>query len=92
MIKTFRNKALEAFWTTGETRKLSVQNIARLRRILLALDASAKPEDMNLPGFKFHGLENNRAGTYSVWITGNWRVTFEWDSADAITVDLEDYH
>lgn len=92
MIKTFCDKALEAFWSTGETRKLSVQNTARLRRILMSLDAATKPEDMNLPSFHFHGLEGERNGCYSVRITGNWRVTLGWENADAINVRLEDYH
>jgi len=25
-------------------------------------------------------------------VSGNWRITFGWDEADAIDVDLEDYH
>lgn len=92
VIKTFRSKALEAFFTTGDVRKLPVRNVSRLRRILLALASASKPEDMNLPGFKFHGLDGDRVGTYSVWITGNWRVTFQWEGADVLNADIEDYH
>jgi proteic killer suppression protein len=51
-----------------------------------------KPEDMNLPGLKYHGLSGTRKGTYSVWVSGNWRITFEFDSGDAVNVNLEDYH
>jgi toxin HigB-1 len=46
---------------------------------------------MNVPGFGFHPLKGNRAGTYSVWINGNWRLTFRWDEG-ATDVALEDYH
>jgi proteic killer suppression protein len=90
MIRTFRSKSLRHFFETGTAGKLSVQNVARVRRILRALMAATKPEDMNLPGFYFHGLEGE--ARWSVRVTGNWRLTFGWDGADAIDVDMEDYH
>ena len=90
MIKSFRSKALESFFTKGEKRKLSVSNIARLGRMLRALDDASAPEDMNVPGFHFHALQG--APRFSCRVTGNWRLTFGWDGADAIDVDLEDYH
>ncbi len=34
----------------------------------------------------------NRAGTWSVTVSGNWRVTFTFEGEDAFDVDLEDYH
>jgi toxin HigB-1 len=60
--------------------------------LLDRLDAVAKPEDMNIPGYKFHRLPGARQDTYAVAVTGNWRITFRFDSEDAIDVDLEDYH
>lgn len=92
MIKSFKNKALKEFAATGNARKLSVHNIERVRRILLALDAAVSPEAMNLPGYKFHGLVGNRRGQYSVWASGNYRITFSFEGEDAVDVDLEDYH
>ncbi len=92
MIRSFRDKALKRFWETGETARLSVQNPARLRRMLLALDDGSKPEDMNLPGYRFHGLSGQDKGRFAIDASGNWRITFGWDDPDAIDVDLEDYH
>lgn len=92
MIKSFRSKALRQFAEQGDTSKLSVQNPARIRRILLALDAATAPEQMNLPGFKFHALKGSDKGRFSVWASGNYRITFAWNGPDAIDVDLEDYH
>lgn len=92
MIKSFKNKGLELFATKGNARKLSVQNPARIRRILAALDAAKLPADMNLPGFRWHPLGDMAPGRYAVEASGNWRVTFAWDGEDAIEVDLEDYH
>jgi len=56
------------------------------------LDAAAKPEDMNIPGFRFHRLTGDRKDTYTVSVTGNWRITFRFDGENAVDVDLEDYH
>jgi len=56
------------------------------------LDAAARPEDMNLPGYRFHRLTGERKGTFAVSVTGNWRITFRFDGEDAVDVDLEDYH
>ena len=47
---------------------------------------------MDLPGFRFHALKGDASGRYAVSVSGNWRVTFGWDGAEAIDVDLEDYH
>lgn len=47
---------------------------------------------MALPGYAFHPLKGNRKGTYSVSVSGNWRITFGFVEGDAIDVNLEDYH
>jgi toxin HigB-1 len=90
MIRTFRSKPLRQFFETGKPDKLAVQNTARISRILRALEVVTKPDDMNLPGYFFHGLEGEQR--WSVRITANWRITFGWDGTDVIDIDLEDYH
>ena len=90
MICTFRGKALRTYFETANARGLSVANVARVGRILRALDDATRPEHMNLPGFHFHALHGVRR--WSVRVTGNWRITFGWDGNDAVDVDLEDYH
>ncbi len=92
MIRSYRNKALRQFAERGDASKLSVQNVPRLRRILNALDAARRPEDMSIPGLRFHALKGNAKGRYAVDASGNWRVTFGWHDTDAIELDLEDYH
>lgn len=92
MIRSFRDKALRRFFETANPRGLSVQDSRRVARILAALDDAEQPEDMNLPGYHFHGLTGDQKGRYSVRVTGNWRITFGWDGADAVEIDLEDYH
>lgn len=52
----------------------------------------ANAKDMDLPGLRLHELSGNRAGTWSVTISGNWRVTFRFEDGDAEIVNYEDYH
>ena len=90
MIRTFRSKPLRVYFEAARAKGLSVPNVARVRRILQALDAATQPEQMNLPGFYFHALRGE--ARWSVRVSGNWRITFAWHGLDAIEVDLEDYH
>ena len=76
----------------SDASKLSVPNIERVARIIARLEAAALPEDLNLPGLRFHGLKGKDKGRYAVDASGNWRITFGWDGKDATDVDLEDYH
>ena len=92
MIRSFKTKALERFFATGDARRLSVQNAKRITNILRVLDDASRPEDMNLPGVCFHALVGHDKGRYAVNASGNWRITFGWTEGDAVDVDLEDYH
>ena len=92
MIRSYRSKALKRFVEKGDASKLSVPNIRRLERIVTELDDADAPEDMNIPGLRFHGLKGKDKGRYAVDASGNWRVTFGWDGKHAVDVDLEDYN
>lgn len=92
MIKTFKHRGLERFFVKGDHRGILAKSEARIERLLDRLDTIVKPEDMNIPGFRFHRLTGDRNDTYSVSVTGNWRITFRFDGTDAVDVNLEDYH
>jgi proteic killer suppression protein len=78
VIRSFRNRALKRYFESGDPSGLR------------ALDAAARPEQLNLPGFYWHPLQGE--ARWTIRVTGNWRITFAWDGADAVAVDLEDYH
>jgi toxin HigB-1 len=92
MIRSFRSKALKRLAEQGDASKLSVSNVRRVETIIARLDGAMAPEDLNLPGYRFHGLKGKDKGRYAVDASGNWRITFAWDGRNAIDVDLEDYH
>ncbi|WP_090190618.1 MULTISPECIES: type II toxin-antitoxin system RelE/ParE family toxin [unclassified Duganella] len=92
MITSFKHKGLYGFYARRDRRGIPAVFSARIERIIERLDSSVCPEDMDLPGYKFHALKGKRLGIFSVHVSGNWRITFGFDQNDAIEVNLEDYH
>ena len=92
MIKQFRHKGLQRFFETGSNAGIQASHAPKLRRQMARLDVASSPQDMNLPGWKLHPLSGGLAGRWSVWVSGNWRLTFAFDGEDAILVDYQDYH
>ena len=92
MIQSFKHKGLEHFFKTGKKSGIQAQHANRLRLILGRLNASTSPADMDLPGLYLHQLTGNRKETWSIGVSGNWRVTFQFKGVHAEVVDYEDYH
>ena len=92
MIKSFRHKGLEEFFKQASKARIQPAYAKRLRVQLAKLNASKGHEDMALPGWKPHRLSGGSKDHWSVWVNGNWRVTFTFDNGDAILVDYQDYH
>jgi proteic killer suppression protein len=92
MIRSFRHKGIAAFFRTGSKAGIQAMHAPRLRLQLGRLDSSVVPDDMNLPGWKFHKLQGNLQGHYAVTVNRNWRLTFAFENGHAVLVDYQDYH
>ncbi len=92
MIKTFRHKGLQAFFTTGSLAGIQPHHATRLKRQLVRLELAKHANDMNIPGWGLHSLSGNLIGHYSVTVNGNWRMTFTFEGEDVVLVDYQDYH
>ena len=92
MIRSFQHKGLETFFRTGSKAGIKPAHAKRLRLRLSALDAAVGPQGMSLPGWKLHRLSGDLAGHWSVWVSGNWRLTFRFEGQDAVLVNYQDYH
>lgn len=89
MIKSFAHKGLESFFRTGSKAGIQPHHANRLRLQLTMLDKARHAEDMGAPGWRLHKLSN---GHWSIWVNGNWRLTFCFEGEDALLVDYQDYH
>jgi len=47
---------------------------------------------MDIPGFRLHALKGTRKGQWSITVSGNRRLTFEFRDGNACLLDYEDYH
>jgi len=92
MIVSFRHKGLEALFREDFTRGVQAAHVPKLRRILAALDAASTPAELNQPGYKLRPLKGGMKTHGSIWVNGNWRVTFRFIGADVELVDYQDYH
>ena len=90
--RRFRNQRLRRFYETSNPRGIPPRSAARIGRILDRLRTATSPEDLYLPGLFLEQLKGSRAGTWSVRVTANWRITFRFEDDEPTDIDLEDYH
>ena len=92
MIKSFKHKGLEDFFFDGTKKGIIPELSRKLADILDRLDASQQVEDMNFPGGHLHPLKGDLKDFWSVRVSGNWRIVFQFESGHAFKVDCVDYH
>ena len=92
MMRTSRHRGLRELYEQGRSSRTVPRHKAKLLRILTALDRSTGPQGMDLPGFRLHPLKGNLRGHHAVSVSGNWRVTFRFESGHGFDVDYLDYH
>lgn len=64
----------------------------KIENILALLDRADRPEAMDVPGFRVHPLKGDLRGFWAVTVRANWRIVWRFEGADAVDVDLIDYH
>ena len=88
----FAHKGLRALYERDEPRRLPQDLLPRIRRILADLEVAQRPADLDVPGYRLHPLKGDRAGAWSVRVSGNRRIVFRFDAGEAVDIDLADYH
>jgi toxin HigB-1 len=92
-IESISHKALKRFFLTGNSKGL-MGDVERLRAMLAFIDAAASLDELaRPPNYGLHRLTGDRAGTWSMTVTRNWRLTFVVTQDGALAdMNLEDYH
>jgi proteic killer suppression protein len=92
LIETFRHRGLKRLFQEGDVSKVRADQVRRVADVLAHLDLARQPADLDLPGYRLHGLKGALKGTWSIAISGNWRITFRFEDGGAFDFDLVDYH
>jgi toxin HigB-1 len=90
MIQSFNSKALESSHRKGDGRKLPKEQLNRIRKLLLFLEAAKNPSQ--IPSLSLHPLKGNMEGFFAISVSGNYRLIFRFDGEDVFDVDYLDYH
>jgi proteic killer suppression protein len=94
MIKSFRHTGLERFFRTGSKAGIQPRHAVKLQKQLTTLDLAKGEKEMakaTPASWRLHALQG-KVKHWSIWVNGNWRLTFTFDGEDAILVDYQDYH
>jgi proteic killer suppression protein len=93
-IESVRHKALRRFIESGKPKGLNANVAGRLRNMIAYLAAIDSVDELRIPpNWGAHELTGDRAGTWSLTVTKNWRMTFRLTDQGAVAdLDLEDYH
>lgn len=94
-IRNVLHKGLRRFVEADDASGLQSVVVEKLRRIVSFLqDMEREDELRTVPSWKAHQLTGDRKGTWSLFVTKNWRLTFriDKDEVEIIDLDYEDYH
>ena len=92
MIKSFRHKGIKQFFETGDYSKIQVAHRKRIRLILTMLNAANEIHDLNFPSSNLHQLKGSLKDCWSINVSGNWRIIFNFIDGDVFDVNYIDYH
>jgi len=91
MIRTFKHKGLKELFEKGGTRRIHSNQHVKCTQQLDAIDAAEMPKDLNIIGWRLHKLSGFKQ-RYSLTVTGNFRITFDFKDGEAFILDYLDYH
>jgi len=92
---SIRDKGIKRLYVEDETKGVPPESVEKLRSMLAFIDAMDDEQELvTIPLWNAHQLKGNRKGTWSLTVTGNYRLTFDVDNAakEVSDIDFEDYH
>jgi|TARA_R110000744_G_scaffold241092_1_gene358422 proteic killer suppression protein len=94
-IRSVKHKGLRRLIEDDDAAGLQAPFVDKIRKMIAFLqDMEREDELRTIPSWKAHQLTGDRKGTWSLFVTKNWRITFRIDKAEIeiIELDYEDYH
>jgi len=94
-IRNFVHKGLKRLYTEDNPKGLPADALDKIRKMIAFLqDMEDADELRSILAWKAHQMSGDRKGTWSLYVTRNWRLTFRVDAAEneILDVNYEDYH
>jgi plasmid maintenance system killer protein len=94
-IRNVTHRGLRRFIERDDASGLPAATVPKIRNIVSFLqDMGQESELRTVRTWKAHQLTGERKGTWSLFVTRNWRITFRIDQLEIEIIDLdyEDYH
>jgi proteic killer suppression protein len=92
-IRSVRHRGLRRLIEDDDGRGVRPDLLDRVRNILAVLIVAPDMSGVcGPPGWRIHQLTGDRRGTWSISVSGNWRITFNIENDEIFNLDLEDYH
>jgi len=94
-IRNFVHKGLKRLYAEDNPKGLPAEVVGKIRKMMAFLqDMEDADELRSIPAWKAHQMSGDRKGTWSLYVTRNWRLTFRVDAAEneILDVSYEDYH
>jgi proteic killer suppression protein len=95
LLVRFRHKGLRQLHEDGNAKGVPSAMADKLRKLLFAVETAETLQQLGrFPGWRLHPLKGDRRGSWSLTVTGNWRLIFSYDERTntASDIDLIDYH
>jgi len=81
MIRSFKHRGLKRLYEQDDRSGIRGDLVDTVQEILTVLDDAVTPQEMNLPGYRFHPLKGDLKGFWSVTVRANWRIVFRFEGA-----------
>jgi len=94
-LGSFRHKGLRQLYEDDNPKSVMASMVDKLRKLLLAMETAEEIAHLGLfPGWRLHQLKGDLKGSWSLTVTGNWRLIFRHDQQTntANDIGLTDYH
>lgn len=92
--KTYKDARTAKFASGERIRAFQSFEKQAYKRLEILEAAPSKESLMALPSNRFHALEGDRQGQYSISINKKWRICFEWPEGEKkpFNIEIIDYH
>lgn len=91
--KAVKHKGLRDYLLTGTPKSLAKKDLPKIKNILFIMTTAITLNDFNqYPNYKLHPLKGELKDYWSVSISANYRIIFQFKNGYFYNIDYIDYH